>query len=173
MTQFNSVLAQYSGLDGFLGTRGSFMLDFVFLAMFVVVPIMGWSIYLVRYRKQYLLHKRIQLTLAAVLLAAVSAFEIDMRISGWTDRAAPSPYWADEQWNDWVHYSLAVHLFFAIPTAVIWIWVIVQALRKFPAVPMPNQYSRRHIFWARLAAFEMTMTTATGWAFYWLAFVAQ
>ena len=82
------------------------------------------------------------------------------------------PYWRDGSWNDWVDCSLGVHLFFAIPTAVLWVFVIVQALRKFPAPPIPNQYSRRHILWARLAALEMLMTAFTGWVFYWLAFAA-
>jgi uncharacterized membrane protein YozB (DUF420 family) len=148
------------------------MLDIVFLAMFAVVPVMGWSIYVVKYRQRYQLHKTVQLTLGLILLTAVTAFEIDMRITGWTERARPSPYWQDGRWNDWVDYSLMVHLFFAVPTAVLWVLVIVQALRKFPAPPMPNAYSPRHILWARLAALEMLMTAITGWVFYWLAFGA-
>jgi uncharacterized membrane protein YozB (DUF420 family) len=160
-------------LDGFLGTRASLMLDVVVVAMLVIVPLMSWSIYLVKFRRRYQAHKRIQLTLGAVLLVAIIAFEADMRVSGWTQRAVPSPYWSGSGWNDWVHYSLAVHLLFAIPTAVLWLVVIVQALRKFPVPPMPNRYSPRHISWARLAAAEMVMTAVTGWWFYWLAFVAE
>ena len=55
------------------------MLDLVFLAMFAVLPVLGWSIAQVKYHRRYLLHKRVQLTLGAVLLVTVSAFEIDMR----------------------------------------------------------------------------------------------
>ena len=40
------------------------MLDVVFLAMFAVLVALATSVYLVRYRRSYLLHKRIQLTLA-------------------------------------------------------------------------------------------------------------
>ena len=40
----------YPGIDGFLGTRASLMLDVVFLAMFAVLPVMGWSIWKVRRR---------------------------------------------------------------------------------------------------------------------------
>ena len=90
---------KYPGLDGFLGTRASIMLDVVFLAMFAVIPAMALSIFLVKFRKQYTLHKRLQLVLGAVLLVAVVAFEIDMRfITDWRQRAAESPY-AD----DWVN----------------------------------------------------------------------
>jgi len=160
------------GLSGFLGTRGSFMLDVVFLAMFAVVPVMGVSVYLVKYRKQYQIHKRIQVALGLVLLVAVVAFEVDMRLHGWRHLAEPSPYWKEGAWNDWVEYSLAIHLLFAIPTTFIWIFVIVKALKKFPNPVTPNDYSRSHMFWARIAAFEMTMTAITGWVFYWLAFAA-
>jgi putative membrane protein len=155
-------------IDGFLGTRASLMLDVVFVAMFVVLPVMGWSIWQVRYRRRYLLHKRVQLTLGIVLLATVTLFEIDMRTSDWSVRAQASPYYS----SGIVEISLWIHLFFAVPTAVLWVYVIVQALRRFPSVPLPGAHSRQHLFWGRLAALEMTLTAVTGWIFYWLAFVA-
>ncbi len=144
------------------------MLDVVFLAMFVVLPVMGWSIAQVRYRRRYLLHKRVQLTLGLVLLVAVSLFEVDMQLlTDWRARAKPSPFYPDA-----VNTSLGIHLFFAVPTTFLWIYVIVQALRKFPTPPVPGAHSRSHAFWGRLAAMEMTMTAVTGWIFYYLAFVA-
>ncbi|MGC3968190.1 MAG: hypothetical protein QM775_12715 [Pirellulales bacterium] len=66
-------------MPGFLGTRASLMLDVVFLAMFAVVPILFWSIYLVRAKRNYRLHKQVQVTLSLVLLVAVTLFEVDMR----------------------------------------------------------------------------------------------
>ena len=61
----------YPGIEGFLGTRASLMLDVVFLAMFAVLPVMGWSIYQVRYRQRYRLHKRVQIALGVILAVAV------------------------------------------------------------------------------------------------------
>jgi uncharacterized membrane protein YozB (DUF420 family) len=157
----------YPGYDGFLGTRASFMLDFVFLAMFAVIPIMGWSIYQVKFNRRYLLHKRVQVTLGIILAAAVTVFEIDIRFFGWEQRAAgppggkPSPI---------IYATLWVHLFFAVSSAILWIFVIVQALRKFPNPPQPCEYSRRHVFWGQLAAWDMFLTALTGWGFYLLAF---
>jgi putative membrane protein len=176
MTDFSSLAlpAELPGIDGFLpGSRATIMLDVVFVAMFAVVPIMGWSIWLVRTRRNYKLHKKVQLTLGTVLLIAVAAFEIDMQfISGWRERAQPSVYWGEGGVSSWVIRSLLVHLFFAVPTAILWVFVIVEGLRKIPNPPRPSPYSKRHIFWARLAAIEMTMTAVTGWVFYCLAFVA-
>jgi putative membrane protein len=159
------------GIDGFLGTRASLMLDVVFLAMFVVLPALAFSIYLVKCRA-YDLHKKLQLLLGIVLLIAVVAFEIDMRLTGWQARAEASPYFdSTAKWSCLVGVSLLIHLSFAIPTALIWIYVIVQALRKFPSPVKPNAYSATHKFWAWLATFEMFMTAITGWVFYYLAFV--
>ena len=162
-------IAEFPGVNGFLGSRASVTVDVVFLAMFLVVPVLGWSVWQVKFRRNFMLHKRIQLTLAAVLLAAVAAFEFDMRfISGWRERAEPSAYWA----SGVVQTSLYVHLLFSISTFCLWLYVVVGALRNIPNPPGPSAYSPRHIFWARLAAIDMVMTAITGWIFYWLAFVA-
>jgi len=159
----------YPGIDGFLGTRASFMLDVVFLAMFVVVPVLAWSVYVVRVRRNYVLHKRVQVTLGLILLAAVTLFEVDMRINGWHSRAEPSPYWADGT----VRNVLVVHLLFAVSTAVLWIVVMVRALRNFPSPPRPSAHSAWHKRWGWIAAVDMGLTSLTGWIFYWLAFAAR
>ncbi|HTN74566.1 MAG TPA: hypothetical protein VL096_04940, partial [Pirellulaceae bacterium] len=124
---------------GFLGTRGSFMLDFVFLAMFGIIVVMAYSIYLVKYRQQYERHKWIQVTLGVVLLVAVGAFEVDMRFfTDWRELAKPSRFYIEEQQWDIVRSSLLVHLIFAIPTTVLWIYVIVSGLRNFPRPARPS-----------------------------------
>lgn len=167
---FFAQTAAYPGINGFLGTRGSLMLDVVFLAMFAVVPATAFSIWLVK-RGQYQAHKTLQIVLGIVLAIAVTAFELDMRIGGgWRERAAPSVYWTSG-WN-LVWTTLAVHLCFAVPTAFLWIFVIVQGLRKFPHPVAPCAYSARHKLWAWPAAVGMLMTAVTGWIFYWAAFVA-
>ena len=80
-----------NGIDGFLPWRASIMLDVVFLAMFLVIPVMGWSIYQVKYRQKYDLHKKVQLSLGLVLLITVGLFEVDMQIfTDWGERADPS-----------------------------------------------------------------------------------
>jgi len=160
------------GLDGFLGSRASFMLDVVALAMVGVLPVLGWSIYLVKYRAQYALHKKLQLSLGIVLLITVALFEVDMRINGWRHRAAASPFSGQEGTTDWVLVALGVHLCFAVTTAVLWVIVIVQALRHFAKPPVPGPHSVWHRRFGKLAAIDMLCTAVTGWIFYWLAFVA-
>jgi len=159
-------------LNGFLGSRASFMLDVVFLAMFIIVPLLGWSIWLVR-RGKHEMHKRLQLTIAVTLLVAIIAFEVDLRFfTDWRAKAALSPYFENNgQWNAvWV--SLVIHLTFAVPTTILWVWVVAQALRAFPKPPKPGAHSRQHRLFGRLAGAGMLFTAVTGWCFYWLAFVA-
>jgi putative membrane protein len=181
----------FPGINGFLGTRASITLDLVFTAMFAVVPAMAWSIWLVKRRRRWELHKRIQLGLLAALGVAIVLFEIDMRfVSGWRERAMPSPYYesvesAGPVWSwlcltlcgmervpGWVYRGLVIHLVFAVSTTVLWVWTAWGALRHLPKPPAPNEYSASHRFWGWLAAADMVTTALTGWTFYWLAFVA-
>lgn len=158
---------------GFLGTRGSLMLDVVLLAMAAVLPLLGLSIYLAR-RGNYVLHKKINLVLGIVLLVAVLAFEVDMRLfTDWEELAKDSPYFDPERkWTSPAGLSLIIHLCFAVPTPLLWIYVIVQALRKFPSPPLPGSHSLSHRRTGWLAAAGMLLTAVTGSVFYYLAFVA-
>jgi uncharacterized membrane protein YozB (DUF420 family) len=158
---------------GFIpGSRGSFMLDFVFTAMFGILLVLAWSIRLAKQGK-YELHKRVQVVSALVLLVAVIAFEVDMRFgTGWKHLAEPSPYWS-ETGVSYVWIALAIHLCFAIPTPFIWGFVIYEGFRKFPAPLGPGPHSQRHKRWGWIAAAGLFLTSVTGWIFYALAFVAS
>jgi uncharacterized membrane protein YozB (DUF420 family) len=152
-------------IDGILGTRASLMLDVVFLAMFAVLPVLAWSIWLVKGRQNYVWHKRVQTLLSGVLLLTVALFELDMRLHGWRARAEESPFYPNP-----VLAVLYVHLFFAISTACLWTLVVVQALRRFPVPPAPAPHSARHRRLGWLAALDMVLTAITGWTFYLMAF---
>jgi hypothetical protein len=158
----------YPGIDGFLGTRASLMLDLLVVAMLGVMLVLAWSVYQVRYHRRYQLHKWTQITLAAVLLVTVILFELDIRLHGWTGRAA-GPVGGEPEAQVW--YALYVHLFFAVTTVALWPVVIFLALWKFPDPPRPASHSSVHVPLARLAAVDMMLTAVTGWLFYWIAFV--
>ncbi|MGI9516845.1 MAG: DUF420 domain-containing protein [Pirellulaceae bacterium] len=143
------------------------MLDFVVVAMVVLVIVLAASIYLVRVRRQFRLHKQIQLVTAIMLLVTVVAFEVDVRFfTAWRTLAAESAWYE----SGMVDLSLWVHLFFAIPTPLVWIYTIVMAVKKIPADPRPCEYSPRHRFWGWTSSILLLMTAITGWIFYVLAF---
>ena len=158
--------------EGFLGTRSSFMMDLVCVALFGILLLLAISIYQVRVRRQYEWHKRCQLALGATLAVVVFLFELDVRfVTDWQARAEESPYFKADAWSG-VWLSLTAHLASAVPTACLWLVAIVQALRRFPRVPGPGNHSRRHALLGWLAATGILLTALTGWLFYVLAFVA-
>lgn len=148
-------------------SRASFMMDFVAVAMAGILPVLAWSVYLVKRHKNYRLHKLVQLSLGTVLLVAVSLFEVDVRLYGWRQNATLSPYY-----NTILFPFLYFHLLVACTTTVLWIATITLAVRRFPKPPVPGAHSplHRRLGWA--GTIGMFATSITGWTFYWMAFVA-
>ena len=155
--------------NGFLPTRGSWMLDFVSVVMFFVVATMAYSIYQVRVGKNKKMHRMIQIVTAFALTAALILFEIDMRFfTDWRECARLSPHY-DSGVVDW---SLVIHLIFAIPSPFVWGFVIVLATKRFRNGFEQGEFNRFHRISGRIAAAMMLATAVTGWVFYCLAFVA-
>jgi putative membrane protein len=158
----------YPGIDGFLGTRAPLMIDVVCVAMFAVVLVLAWSIYQVKVRRRYWLHKWTQITLGVILLVVVVLFELDIRLHGWEERAANKL--SGHPGSD-VFWALYVHLVFAVSTVVLWPITIGLAALNFGEPPTPGSHSRVHVPLARTAAADMVLTAISGWIFYWFAFV--
>ena len=157
-------------MEGFLGTPASIMLDVIVCSLVLVVPTLSFSIYLVRWRKNYLWHKRIQISLGVVLLIIVLLFEIDMRRQGgfWT-LAADSPY-ADGRF---LPTLLGVHLTFSISTVLFWFITFITALRRFSNPPAPGVFSPVHKTMAWIAVADMVATVVTGLMVYYFGFIAE
>ena len=155
------------GIDGFLGSRASLGMDVVLVGLIALLPVLAWSVALVR-RGRYAVHKRLQLFIVTALAAAILVFEIDVRlVSDWRLRAQSSPLWPTG-----VLVALGIHLLFAVSTLVLLVWVLWEALARFPADPAPGSHGPRHRRMARLAAADLVLTAVPGTIFYWLAFVA-
>lgn len=160
---------------GFLGNDASFMLDFVVCALVLVVPIVVYSLYLVKYRRDYINHKRLQLALGGVLLVTVVAFEADMQLhGGWKQivNKAPETPRLDADQLAHVERILWIHLVFAISTPVLWLVTTVLALKRFPHPPHPGPHSRLHKTLGWLSTLDLVLTSVTGLIFYHAAFMA-
>jgi hypothetical protein len=150
------------------------MLDFVVCALVLIVPLLLWSLWLVKVQRRYRTHKRLQLLLGAVLLVAVSAFEIDMRMhGGWQQILAQQQLdpAALETKAAVVAPWLYTHLVFAVTTPVLWIVTIVLAIRRFGRDPRPGSHSKLHKLLGWAATIDIALTSATGLLFYFVAFV--
>lgn len=158
--------------EGFLGYSASLMMDVIVCVLAVFVPVLGYSIYTVKVRRDYAAHKRIQIVLATLLLASVALFEIDIRLhGGWRELVARRPNPLTEAQLEVAAKCLYVHLFFAISSTLLWIATFVAALRRFPTPVRPAGHSRLHRLLGWAAAIDVTLTTITGLLFYYHAFV--
>jgi putative membrane protein len=159
---------------GFLGYDSSLMLDVVVTALVLVVPVMVFSIWQVKHG-QYASHKRLQLGLAVVLLLAVTAFEVDMQWvhGGWenvVNKDTENPRLTGDAFS-LAQTVLYVHLVFAVSTPLLWVTTIVLALKRMPSPPAPCAHSPLHrkLGWA--STIDLVLTSVTGLAFYYVAFM--
>jgi putative membrane protein len=161
--------------QGFLGYHATFMLDVVVCALVLLVPALAASIYLVKFRRQYAWHRRLQLTLAAILLLAVAGFEVDVQLvhHGWQNIVhGARPEMAAES-LDFARKVLCVHLVFAISTPFLWMLTISLALSRFGNPPFPSRHSPLHKWLGWSSAIDLALTSATGLLFYYFAFIAS
>lgn len=160
--------------QGFLGFDSSLMLDVVVCALVLVVPVVIYSLYLVKVRRNYALHALVQTSLSAVLLLVVAAFEIDMRMhGGWQkiiNKNPEAPRLVGEA-LDQVRTLLFVHLAFAITTPILWGATLILAWKHFARPPQPGTHSARHKLLGWLSTIDLVMTSVTGLVFYYFAFV--
>ena len=159
--------------DGFLGYRTSLMLDLVVCSLVLVVPALFYSLYLVKVRRNFVAHRNIQLTLAVVLLLAVTAFEIDMQQvqGGWQNVVAKREIPLTTEQLQAARQVLWIHLVFAVSSPVLWAATIVMALRHMPKPPAPCAHSELHKKLGWLATLDLTLTSVTGLWFYYVAFM--
>lgn len=144
------------------------MLDFVAVAMILVTAIMFVSVFLVKYRLQWRLHRQIQIALGLILLVTIVAFEVDLQLfTNWEELAKPSPFFA----SGWVHRFLWAHLLFAIPTPILWGYLIVWSLLRQGRLAS-HEFAAWHRRMGWISVIMMSMTAITGWVFYWVGFVA-
>lgn len=170
--------------DGFLGYPTSFMLDFVVCALVVLVPLLLFSLWAVKVRKDFKLHRNLQVLLAGVLFLAVGAFEVDMQWvqGGWENvmnkqleridgEPSEAQLAAHKERSENARGVLYIHLVFAISTPVLWLVTLILALKRFPNPPVPGQHSKAHKSLGWLSTLALVATSVTGVWFYCVAFV--
>jgi len=157
--------------DGFLGYRTSFMLDLVACALVVIVPLLMYSLYVVKYRRKYVQHRNLQVSLGAILMVTVFLFEIDLQWvqGGWENVVAKREI-STEQLTI-ARTTLHWHLLFAISTPFLWCATLIYAFKRFESPPQPGKHSRLHKTLGWLSTIDITLTSVTGLLFYYLAFM--
>ena len=154
---------------GFLGTRADILVDIVTLSFIVILPVLVVSWWLVRQRKDYANHRRIQLYLGITLAIVVAIFEYDLSTSGGIFEITKGGIYEGTAVLNWTIY---IHMVFSILATIIWAGLIITSLIKFGKPPQPNNFSRTHrIFgWAGMVTMVGAGTTAL--PLYYFGFVA-
>ena len=153
---------------GFLGTRADILVDVVTLSFIVILPILIASWWLVRKKKDYLNHRRIQLYLGITLGVVVGIFEYDLSQSGGIFEMTKGSIYEGTAILNWTIY---IHTIFSVLTSVIWVGLIVMSLIKFGSKPRPNDFSGKHKFWGRIGMFTMFMAGITSPPLYYFGFM--
>ena len=152
--------------SSFLGARGDALIDIGILSIVAVVPILLWSWGLAR-KKQWTLHKRVQLATASLLGVVVLLFEIDLnQLGGIFKVTADSSYAGTATLNFWIW----IHTFFAISSTFVWLFLVLASLIKFPSPPEPKFFTT-HRYFGRLAMILMLGAGATAVPMYIYGFV--
>jgi hypothetical protein len=156
----------YTEYTGILGSRASTAFDLAYLILLLMIPILVWSLELLLLRKNYLLHKKVQLLLTLAFLIATAVFFAAFFLNGWRHRAAASV----AEIPAITYMTLTIHLAFWLITGLIWIGLLVQSLRKIPNPPQACEFGPFYVFWLVMLVLQLFLTTLTGWEFYLLAF---
>lgn len=157
--------------DGFLGYKTSFMLDLVVCALIILVPLLLYSLYVVKVKRDFTRHRNLQVLLGVILMVTVLLFEIDLQWlqGGWENVVAKREI-APEQLAT-ARSMLHWHLLFAISTPVLWVVTLINALKKFGSPPVPGPHSKLHSTLGWLSTVDLVLTSVTGLAFYYMAFM--
>ena len=151
------------------------MLDFVVTSLVALVPVLLFSLLVVKYQHNYRLHRNLQLVTGLILLVAVTAFEVDVQLlhGGWrniVNKNPESPRLTGEAMAR-VQQVLRIHLIFAISTPFLWATTLFLAWRHFGSAPHPGPHSRTHQLLGWLSVIDLVLTAMTGIWFYYVGFV--
>jgi hypothetical protein len=149
------------------GTRAYLIVDFAYLVTLMAPLIAFFSLRLVRIGKQDA-HKRVQTLLLTLAVLAVGALEIQIRLVGGSATLTQgSPYAG----SGLMRYTAAVHIFGAVMTYVVWLWLVITS-RRLHRSALPGTFSRRHKTMGWVVIGGLCFTTVSASAVYFLAFVA-
>lgn len=152
-------------MPGFLGTNAPFMMDLVMVALLVINPALFWSIKQAKLGR-YELHKKVQITLATVLLISVVLFELEIRLANGIVNII-----GEEKFTTTFQSVLYVHIFFSVTTTILWAVVTIKAIKLYTPQGFPDHYVKTHKTMGFLGALDLVLTTITGYAVYYLGFL--
>lgn len=154
--------------QGFLGTRADLFMDVMIVIVAAVPALLALTGALAR-RGAWRAHKALQTLLTIVFGVVLMSFEVYIRLKGGLDGISAG---SSLHQSSFLYGYLAVHLSFAVSSALLWAWLFWLSSRRFPSPPVPGDFSATHRRWGRITLLDMGLTALTGLGLYGLCFVA-
>ncbi len=149
-------------MEGFLGTRGNFIVDLVITISGFLPFLLLFTFYLAAKRRE-VLHKYLQITLFGVVSILVVALETSIQFGGLSEISQKSPYNGTTE----LLILFMIHLFFAISSFLLWLWLIIKSLKEYP-----DRFSFNHKKLGKILFWNILCMVITGWILYWMTFAA-
>jgi putative membrane protein len=147
------------------GTRASLLVDCTFLVTLAAPLVVLASLALAR-RRRLDAHRRLQIGLLVVCIAAVLVLELCIRLAG-----GSGAFLAHSGAHPGLARGvLAVHVTCAVATYAVWTWLAVVSHRRFRG-SLPGSFSRRHRGAGQLVYRGLCLTALSAAAMYTLAFI--
>lgn len=149
-------------MEGFLGTRGDFVVDLVMLISGFLPFLLLFAFYLAA-RGKYDLHKYFQIALFSIVTLLVVALELDVQFGGLSEISKQSPYAGTTE----LMVVFIVHLFFAVTSFFGWLWLIIVSTKRYPLF-----FEFNHKKWGKIIFWDILLMAVTGWILYLMTFAA-
>ncbi len=149
-------------IEGFFGTRADLIVDVVMLASAALPFLLYGAIRFAR-REEYDRHKWSQIVLFTLVNTLVLLLEIDIRFWGLDKVIEQSRYYG----SDTLAIVFVVHLIFAISSTLLWLWLIIISVRRYPV-----HFRFPHKRYGKIVFADIVMTVITGWILYAMAFAS-
>ena len=156
----------YMFIEGFLGTRAPFFMDFVTLIV-AVLPLLVYSSILLAKKKLYKMHALTQNIIFIVSVIVVGYFEYGVRVGGGFDAFMQGSNVS----HTYASVVLGVHILIAVATLLYWTTIIFKADYQFAKGLIPGKKSKEHKELAIKAFTGIVLTSFSGIWVYLLLFV--
>ena len=147
-------------IEGFLGTRADFIVDTVMITSALLPFLLLIAIFFARNEK-YDLHKWSQITLFTIVNLLVITLEIDIRFGSINKVIEQSKYFGSET----LTIVFFIHLLFAISSTLLWLWLIIVSVRRYPV-----HFRFPHKRYGIITYIDILLTVITGWMLYAMVF---
>jgi len=147
-------------IKGFFGTRADIITDTVMLVSALLPFLLAYAIYLAK-KEQYDKHKWMHIILFIITNLLVILLELDIRFGGLDAVIAEAKYAGTPA----LATVFGIHLFFAISSTLLWLWLIWISVQRYPV-----HFRFPHKKYGIIVYLDILFTVITGWILYAMVF---